>query len=117
MQEELLLRQWTASHGQFSADVDRLIGKLRAWATAGTRARPAIGRAYAADGLAADPSLRSAANTLLSGLAAVATTALLFTAVVVVANPGVQAPGIASADLALASAWKTASSSAPGRPA
>ena len=117
MQDELLLREWTAAHGQFSADLDRLVGKVRAWLSADMSVRPTIGRAYAAESRRAVPSLRSAQETLLGGLAAVATTVLLFTAVVLVAEPAPAAGGIASPPVALASAWKTASSSAPVPPA
>ncbi len=116
MQDELLLRQWTAAHAQFSLDLDRLVTRFADWGAGRVHALWAIGRAYAADVGRSDSSPHAATNTLLSGLAAVATTALLFTAVALVAGPSPQADGIASPSAALASGWKTASSSAPGRP-
>lgn len=116
MQDELLLRQWTASHGQFSADLARLFAKIRAWPAARARTQRTMSRTYAV-AENADRSLHTAADSLLGGLAAVATTAVLFTAVVLVANASLPESGIASADPALASEWKTASSSAPVRPA
>lgn len=114
MQDELLLRQWTAAHDQFSADLARLFAKIRAWPAARTRARRAMSRTYAAT-QNAERALHTASDSLLGGLAAVATTAVLFTAVVLVANASLPEAGIASPDLALASEWKTASSSAPDR--
>jgi len=87
MQDEILLRQWTAGHSQFSADLDRGIGKIRAWATGHPRSSQAIGSTYAATDRSPDRVAASAGATLLSGLAAVATTVTLFASVAILATP------------------------------
>lgn len=80
MQDEFLLRQWMVGHDQLSADLDRAIGRIATWGISGGR-HQAIGSPYATEVQDAERLLNSAANALLAGFAAIATTAALLTAI------------------------------------
>ena len=76
MIDEHFMRNWNAGHVRFSADVDRALDKIGR--LLGTRSgKDPIGAAYA----------RKPAKTLVSGLAAVATTIALLVTVAALAAP------------------------------
>jgi hypothetical protein len=80
MTDELLMRRWTAAHGDFSSGLDRGLLRLGHFLTRRHRHKRVIDKPYAratrAD--AAEPEMNATARAALAGvLACVATTALL----------------------------------------
>lgn len=89
MIDEHFMRTWNDGHVRFSADIDRAVDSIG-------RLLGSLPGKRAIDG----PYVRRPANTLLGGLAAVATTVALVVSVAVLAAP--PAAGKASAPVALA---------------
>jgi hypothetical protein len=85
MNDELIMRMWNADHARFSADFSRMLGTVRKTLSRRRGPRAAIEQAYAGD--IPGRALHRAGNTLLGGLAAVATTAALFVILTALAAP------------------------------
>ena len=83
MMDQLFMRHWAANHDQFSRDLDKGLAALAARLR---RIRASIGQAY---GSAEDGGTSQAGRAMLMGLAASASTTLLFTTVGLLAHsPG-----------------------------
>ena len=80
MTDELLMRRWTAAHGEFSGGLDRGLLRLGHFLSRRFERKQTIGKAYARAMPAhvAEPEMTAMAQAALAGvLACVATTALL----------------------------------------
>jgi hypothetical protein len=84
MMDQLFMRHWAANHDQFSRDLDKGLAALAARLRRIRLGRPSIGQAY---GSVEDGGTSRAGRAMLTGLAASATTTLLFTAVGLLALP------------------------------
>jgi hypothetical protein len=98
MQDDLFIRQWTATHDEFSADLDRGLGHLLRRFSRRERATKPIGSSYGfLAKYEAEPAPRQGlsprAQASLRGLAASVITFALWVTVMLVATP---APGFAS---------------------
>jgi hypothetical protein len=109
MNDELTMRMWNAEHGQFSADLSRALGGLRDALFRRKGQSEKIDRAYADP--APERPLRAAGNTLLGGLAAVATTTALLVVLASLAGPS-PAFGHTAVELAELAPWGLASAAA-----
>ena len=86
MIDQLFMRHWAANHDQFSRDLDKGLAALAARLRSIGRGRASIDQAY---GSAEDGGTSQAGRAMLTGLAASASTTLLFTAVGLLAHsPG-----------------------------
>jgi hypothetical protein len=108
MNDELMMRMWNAEHGQFSADLSRALGALRDALSRRKGRSEKIDRAYA--DTTPERPLR-AGNTLLGGLAAVATTTALLVVLASLAGPS-PAFGHTAVELAELAPWGLASAAA-----
>lgn len=85
MNDELIMRIWSADHDRFSHDLDRALAAVHGALFRRNTPPKEIDRAYA--GRILGQPLRRAGNTLFGGLAALATTTVLLVVLASLAGP------------------------------